>query len=115
MQMEGFGSASLLTAAEEKKLGRQLQALLALEVVRKETMERLGREISSSEWMAECEVTDAKAFRKTVKVRFVASCQQAGLVMGSCHGEQACLEARTHLLLESARVRPKLGSRFPPG
>lgn len=74
MQMEGFGNASLLTAVEEKKLGRQLQALLALEAVRNEAMNRLSRQISSAEWMALCEVTDAKAFKKTIKVGLAAPC-----------------------------------------
>lgn len=58
----------LLTAAEEKKLGRQLQALLALEVKRDEAIERLGRQLSSPEWMAECGISDVKAFKKTIKV-----------------------------------------------
>ena len=66
--MEGFGTASLLTAAEERKLGRQLQSLLMLEVKREEGVKRLGRQISSAEWMALCETTDAKAFKKTIKV-----------------------------------------------
>ena len=70
--MEGFGSAGLLTAAEEKKLGRQLQALLALEVVRDGVLNRLGRQISIPEWMAECGVTDVKAFKKTIKVGVVS-------------------------------------------
>ena len=68
VQMEGFGSAGLLTASEEKKLGRQLQALLPLEVVRTEALSRLGRPISIAEWMAECGITDAKTFKKTIKV-----------------------------------------------
>ena len=68
LQLEGFGSAGLLTAAEEKKLGRQLQALIVLETRREEATERLGRQISSSEWMAECSITDAKVFKRTIKV-----------------------------------------------
>ena len=68
--MEGFGTASLLTAAEERKLGRQLQSLLMLEVKRDEAIKRLGRQISSAEWMAMCEITDAKQFKKTIKVGY---------------------------------------------
>lgn len=68
MQMEGFGSAGLLTAAEEKKLGRQLQELLVLEDVKHKALNRLGRQISSAEWMTLCEMTDAKAFKKIIKV-----------------------------------------------
>ena len=67
LQLEGFGNAGLLTAAEEKKLGRQLQALISLEGRREEATARLGRQISTSEWMAECSITDAKVFKRTVK------------------------------------------------
>ncbi|CAL5222992.1 g5436 [Coccomyxa viridis] len=66
-RMEGFGSAGLLTAAEEKKLGRQLQELLVLEDVKHKALNRLGRQISSAEWMTLCEMTDAKAFKKIIK------------------------------------------------
>ena len=74
LQLEGFGSAGLLTAAEEKKLGRQLQALIVLEARREEATARLGRQISSLEWMAECSMTDAKVFKRTIKVGIVSAC-----------------------------------------
>lgn len=74
LQLEGFGSAGLLTAAEEKKLGRQLQALIVLEARREEATARLGRQISSSEWMAECSMTDAKVFKRTIKVGILLAC-----------------------------------------
>ena len=77
--MEGFGTASLLTAAEERKLGRQLQSLITLEVKRDEAIKRLGRQISSAEWMALCETTDTKAFKKTIKVGFSPTAR--GLMM----------------------------------
>lgn len=81
LQMEGFGTASLLTAAEERKLGRQLQSLITLEVKRDEAIKRLGRQISSGEWMAMCEITDAKTFKKTIKVDF--SSQSQGIHYGN--------------------------------
>ena len=77
LQLEGFGSAGLLTAAEEKKLGRQLQALIVLEARREEATARLGRQISSSEWMAECSMTDAKVFKRTIKVGILSACTQS--------------------------------------
>ena len=77
LQLEGFGSAGLLTAAEEKKLGRQLQALIVLEARREEATARLGRQISSAEWMAECSMTDAKVFKRTIKVGILSACTQS--------------------------------------
>lgn len=74
LQLEGFGNAGLLTAAEEKKLGRQLQALISLEGRREEATARLGRQISTSEWMAECSITDAKVFKRTIKVHTLLAC-----------------------------------------
>ena len=70
VQLEGFGSTPLLTATEERKLGRKIQALLALEAKRDEAMERLGRDsFTTAEWMAEAGVTDAKEYKKILKVR----------------------------------------------
>lgn len=69
-QLEGFGSTALLTATEERKLGRKVQSLLALEAKRNEAMERLGRDsLTTAEWMAEAGLTDAKEYKKILKVR----------------------------------------------
>ena len=69
-QLEGFGSTALLTATEERKLGRKVQSLLALEAKRNEAMERLGRDsLTTAEWMAEASITDAKEYKKILKVR----------------------------------------------
>ena len=88
MQLEGFGSTALLTAAEERKLGRKIQALLALEAKRDEAMERLGRNsLTTAEWMAEAGVTDAKEYKKILKV-----CSMSARI-GRTH-EIACCDCR---------------------
>ena len=97
VQMEGFGSAGLLTAAEEKKLGRQLQELLVLEDVKHKALNRLGRQISSAEWMELCEITDAKAFKKTVRVGPAVTSEASRAGHGACNRPQSrlCCKSRS--------------------